>query len=352
MLKCSEFLNNLISEKISDYHEDVDDNNFTDYVCTSDYNTNSSTETDSNIIEGYLKELMNNACFFNETSVPPLAATKNTRILHQHVSEEDDIYDDQNSLFAMQSRRLVEKRRNSITIDHQQQKQRSNSITTTNKSRYKSFSFSHLSSLVQDLFIAGTETLSSSLTWAMIYAANFQSCQELMWQEIDQVLGREKAPTSSDRHKMPYMEAFINETMRFHCAGPILISRCTICDVTLCGYRLPADTFIMVNMWSCMRDPEYWTEPDEFEPRRFLDPTGALQPLKKFPAMMPFGAGKRACVGESIARLQLFLILTSIMQKFSVTFENEKDLNNQSLLNGIPGIGLSATNVNLKFKLR
>lgn len=218
------------------------------------------------------------------------------------------------------------------------------------KSRYKSFSFDHLSSIVQDLFIAGTETLSTTLNWAIIYVAKFSDCQKLIIEEIDRVLGREKLPTESDRIKLPYIEAFINETMRFHCAGPILIPRSTTRDVVFKNYKIPENTFIMVNMWSCMHDPAYWDEPDKFEPKRFLDENGNFR--CKNPAMMPFSVGKRSCIGESIARLQLFLIFTSLLQKFSFSFAVEKELNDKKLLKGIPGVGLNPPNVSLKLKLR
>jgi cytochrome P450 len=101
-----------------------------------------------------------------------------------------------------------------------------------------------------------------------------------------------------------------------------------------------------------MRDPAYWIEPDKFDPKRFLDEQTGQFKREKNPAMMPFGAGKRACIGESIARSQLFLIFTSLMQKFELSFANLNDMNNEKLLAGIPGMGLNPPNVALKLKLR
>lgn len=342
------FLNNLISEKISDYHEDIDETYFSDYVNNADYNPRNHVDTDSNIIECYLRELMNNACFFNLPDQNPTSSfTK---------AAESDVSEDMNatSQFEAQSRRLAQKRRSSLSMTEQQhlQLQQQNQQRQANKSRFKSFSFDHLSSLVQDLFLAGTETTSQSLHWAVLYVAYFPQYQIKIHAEIDKVLGREKLPTESDRFKMPYTEAFINETMRFHCAGPILIPRSTTKDVTFRGYKIPAETFVMVNTWSAMRDPEHWDEPNRFNPSRFIDAKTGL--LKKYrnPAMMPFGVGKRACIGESIARMQLFLIFTSILQKFKIGIANESDFRNENLLKGIPGIGLIAPNVSLKFRLR
>lgn len=107
----------------------------------------------------------------------------------------------------------------------------------------------------------------------------------------------------------------------------------------------------MANIWSCMRDEKYWTEPDKFNPSRFIDKKTGLFKCTNL-AMMPFSVGKRACIGESIARLQLFLIFTSLMQKFSFEFANKKDIGNEKLLKGISGIGLSPPNVRMRLRIR
>ena len=310
VLKCSDYLNNLISEKMKSFNEDIED---------IDFQINQATD-ESNIIECYLKELMNNDKFLSSF---PLNNSNTS-----------------SSLFNIQSKRLTEKRRSSIAQNPSEKL----------KSNYKSFSFDHLSSIVQDLFLAGTETMSLTLNWAIIYAAYYPELQKEISDEIDKVLGSEKLPTESDRLKLPYVEAFINETLRYHCAGPILIPRSTTRDVIFREYHLPENTFIMVNMWSCMRDPTYWEDADKFEPKRFIDSDGNFK--CKNPAMMPFSVGKRACIGESIARLQIFLIFTSLMQKFHFSFASKKDAQNKNLLHGIPGIGLNPPKISLKLKLR
>lgn len=216
--------------------------------------------------------------------------------------------------------------------------------------RYKSFSFDHLNSMVQDLFVAGTETISNTLNWAIIYVTYFTNCQVKIHEEIDRLLGKEKQPCENDRLRMHYIEAFLNETMRYHCAGPILVPRSTTVATEIHGYKIPEETFIMVNMWSCMRDPEYWNEPDKFNPERFLDKNGFFKGDN--PAMIPFSIGKRACTGESLARIQLFLIFTRLLQKYRFEFANKEQVKSKKLLDGIPGITLSCSNVPLKIMLR
>lgn len=107
----------------------------------------------------------------------------------------------------------------------------------------------------------------------------------------------------------------------------------------------------MVNMWSSMRDPLYWSEPDKFDPERFIDSAKGKFKCKN-DAMMPFSVGKRACIGEAIARLQLFLIFTSLVQKFEFSFACQRDATDQRLLKGITGIGLCPPNVKLKMRIR
>ena len=320
VFKCSEFLNNLISEKMQEFSDAIDfgDSKLED---APTLNINDKSEEDSNIIECYLRELMNNVGFLADDSIKNIIGTSNS------------------GEYNKQSKKLTERRRSSLT--------------ETNyhiRSRYKSFSFDHLSSMVQDLFVAGTETLSNTLDWALIYVTYFPEFQKEIHSEIDKVLGREKLPTESDRFKLGYIEAFLNETMRFHCAGPILIPRSMTKNVIFKNCHLPKDTFIMVNMWSCMRDPNYWIEPDKFNPKRFINKEGKFD--CKNPAMMPFSVGKRACTGETLARLQLFLIFTSLLQKFVFTFSREQDYKNKHLLDGITGIGLKPPDVSLKLKIR
>ncbi|CAF1523118.1 unnamed protein product [Rotaria magnacalcarata] len=206
------------------------------------------------------------------------------------------------------------------------------------KSRY--FSKQNLDSLVQDLFVAGTETISNTLNWAIFYIVAHSDVQEKLHEEIDRLIGKDRPPCEKDRNQMPYIEAVLLESLRCHCAGPILLPRATTHDITFRNYFIPKDTFILVNMWSAMKDEEQWLKPDEFRPDRFLDENNKLK-NNNHPAMMPFSVGKRACTGEQIAKIQLFLILVSLFQKFEFRFANgwkPKDLR------GEPGITLRPPN--------
>ncbi|CAF5016627.1 unnamed protein product, partial [Rotaria sp. Silwood1] len=164
--------------------------------------------------------------------------------------------------------------------------------------------------------------------------------QKNIHEEIDNIIGKDRPPCDKDRSRMSYIEAVLLESMRCHCAGPILVPRATTQDITFHNYFIPKDTFILVNMWSAMKDEQHWSEPEKFEPERFLDENRRLRNVNH-PAMMPFSVGKRACTGEQIAKIQLFLILVSLFQKFEFRFANDwipKDLCGQ------PGITLRPPN--------
>jgi cytochrome P450 family 2 subfamily U polypeptide 1 len=159
------------------------------------------------------------------------------------------------------------------------------------------FSKENLDSLVQDLFVAGTETVSNTLNWAIFYIVAHPYVQKKIHQEIDQVIGKDRPPCEKDRSRMSYIEAVLLESMRCHCAGPILLPRATTNDIIFHDYFIPKDTFILVNMWSAMKDEEHWSEPEKFQPERFLDENHCLCNVNH-PAMMPFSVGKRACTGK------------------------------------------------------
>ncbi|CAF0965514.1 unnamed protein product [Adineta ricciae] len=197
--------------------------------------------------------------------------------------------------------------------------------------KQRHFSKDNLDSLVQDLFVAGTETVSNTLNWTIFYIVSHPHVQQRIHEEIDRMIGKDRAPCEKDRHQMPYIEAVLLESMRCHCAGPILLPRATTHDITFQNYFIPKDTFILVNMWSAMKDEEQWPEPEKFRPERFIDENNRLININH-PAMMPFSVGKRACTGEQIAKVQLFLILVSLFQKFEFHFANgwtPKDLRGQ-----------------------
>ncbi|XP_032969242.1 cytochrome P450 2J2-like [Rhinolophus ferrumequinum] len=164
-----------------------------------------------------------------------------------------------------------------------------------------------------DLFFAGTETTSTTLRWGLLFMALYLEIQEKVQAEIDTVIGRSQPPSMAARESMPYTNAVIHEVQRMGNIIPLNVPREVTVDTTLAGYHLPKGTIILTNLTALHRDPTEWATPDTFNPQHFLE-NGQF---KKREAFLPFSIGKRACLGEQLAKTELFIFFTSLLQKFT-----------------------------------
>ncbi|XP_010997363.1 cytochrome P450 2U1 [Camelus dromedarius] len=198
-----------------------------------------------------------------------------------------------------------------------------------------SFDEDYLFYIIGDLFIAGTDTTTNSLLWCLLYMSLNPDIQEKVHEEIERVIGADRAPSLTDKAQMPYTEATIMEVQRLNAVVPLSIPHMTSEKTVLQGYTIPKGTIILPNLWSVHRDPTVWEKPDDFYPSRFLDDQG--QVIKK-ETFIPFGIGKRVCMGEQLAKMELFLMFVSLMQSF--TFALPKD-SKKPILTGKYGLTLA-----------
>ncbi|CAO2588141.1 Cytochrome P450 2J3 [Lemmus lemmus] len=176
-----------------------------------------------------------------------------------------------------------------------------------------SFNEENLICSTLDLFLAGTETTSTTLRWALLYMAVYPEIQEKVQAEIDKVIGPKKQPSLNDRDSMPYTNAVVHEVQRMGNIIPLNLPREVTVDTTLAGFYLPKGSILQTNLTALHMDPNEWATPDVFNPEHFLE-NGEF---KKRESFLPFSMGKRACLGEQLARSELFIFFTSLVQKFT-----------------------------------
>uniref|UniRef100_A0A674DJ80 unspecific monooxygenase n=1 Tax=Salmo trutta TaxID=8032 RepID=A0A674DJ80_SALTR len=156
----------------------------------------------------------------------------------------------------------------------------------------------NLISSVANLFSAGTDTTGATLRWVLMLMAKYPLIQDRVLEEISSVIGS-RQPLAEDRKNLPYTNAVIHETQRLANILPMAIPHTTSRDITFQGYFIKKGT--------------EWESPHTFNPAHFLDVEGRFT---KRDAFMPFSAGHRVCLGESLARMELFLFFTSLLQRF------------------------------------
>ncbi|XP_069313558.1 cytochrome P450 1A1 [Eulemur rufifrons] len=173
--------------------------------------------------------------------------------------------------------------------------------------------------VVSDIFGAGFDTVTTAISWSLMYLVMNPRIQRKIQEELDAVIGRARRPRLSDRPQLPYLEAFILETFRHSSFIPFTIPHCTTRDTSLNGFYIPKGHCVFVNQWQINHDQKLWGDPSEFRPERFLTPDGIINKALS-EKMILFGLGKRKCIGETIGRLEVFLFLATLLQQveFSV----------------------------------
>uniref|UniRef100_A0A3P9BPF0 Cytochrome P450 2K1 n=1 Tax=Maylandia zebra TaxID=106582 RepID=A0A3P9BPF0_9CICH len=180
---------------------------------------------------------------------------------------------------------------------------------------------------VIDLFVAGTDTTAATLRWGLLLMAKYPHIQEQVHEELRHVVGSRKV-SADDRKNLPYTDAVIHEIQRLANILPVCLPHQTSRDVTFQGYFIKKGTIVFPLLTSVLYDESEWESPHTFNPSHFLDKEGKFV---RRDAFMPFSAGYRMCLGEGLAKMELFLFFTSLVQRFCFTptpgiTEDELDL--------------------------
>lgn len=178
-----------------------------------------------------------------------------------------------------------------------------------------SFTEIQLLAVLADLYSAGTATTVAALRWMFLALAKNQHIQEKVQKELDETIGRSRCPSIEDRTHLPYMEAVIHEVLRMSSLFSTGVPHCPRQDIIIENYRIPKGTLICGLLWKFHQDPALWKNPNDFDPENFIGEDGNF--IKQHDCLMPFSYGRRSCIGEEIAKQEIFLIAASLLQKFT-----------------------------------
>eukprot|EP01124_Arcella_intermedia_P007670 TRINITY_DN14735_c0_g1_i1.p1 TRINITY_DN14735_c0_g1~~TRINITY_DN14735_c0_g1_i1.p1 ORF type:complete len:482 (+),score=95.71 TRINITY_DN14735_c0_g1_i1:41-1486(+) len=186
------------------------------------------------------------------------------------------------------------------------------------------------------LFVAGHETTAMSLSWAVVELAARQDIQEKLYQVVMDHYPTE--PTFQSILDPPaYLDGFIKENLRVHPPLPILPSRKASKDLHLAGQFVPSGTLIGLDIHGIHHNPNHWTNPEQFDPDRFLPERRKGQ--HKF-AYLPFSMGPRQCLGKEFSEIEQCLLLVRLLREFKILPPQNHP---KTDLNAIPIIGSPTT---------
>ncbi|XP_053313676.1 25-hydroxyvitamin D-1 alpha hydroxylase, mitochondrial [Spea bombifrons] len=175
---------------------------------------------------------------------------------------------------------------------------------------------------VTELLLAGVDTISSTLSWSLYELARHPDIQTALYMEIKEVLQGELIPSASHVGKMPLMKAVVKEVLRLY---PVIPGNARVVadrDIQVGEYTIPKKTLITLCHYATSRDEKVFKDPDAFRPERWLKKNESHHPY----ASLPFGFGKRSCIGRRIAELEVYLALTRILTHFEVKLEHPGSL--------------------------
>lgn len=174
---------------------------------------------------------------------------------------------------------------------------------------------SDMVAVLWEMIFRGTDTVAILLEWILARMVLHPDIQAKAQAEIDSVFGLSRPVSDSDVHRLPYLQAIVKETLRMHPPGPLLSwARLAIHDVHVGGHFIPAGTTAMVNMWAIACDESIWSEPNKFNPDRFIDED--INILGSDLRLAPFGSGRRVCPGKTMALAAVHLWLAQLLKSF------------------------------------
>ncbi|KAL5727873.1 hypothetical protein ACHQM5_001018 [Ranunculus cassubicifolius] len=169
--------------------------------------------------------------------------------------------------------------------------------------------------VLTDMFIAGTDTSSATLVWAMTELIRNPVVMKKAQDEVREVVGKKEIVEEGDLPQLNYLKLVVKEALRLHPPAPLLVPRETRETCTVEGYKIPAKTRVFINAKSVATDPKSWENPEDFSPERFL--RNPLDFRGQDFEFIPFGIGRRGCPGINFSVVLIELVLANLIHCFS-----------------------------------
>lgn len=211
-----------------------------------------------------------------------------------------------------------------------------------------SFHLKQLIMVILDIFIAGSQTTSTTIDLALMMMTLRPDLKKKCLNEISNNASEDELDCYSEKLKFPYIRAFLLEVQRYFHIVPVSGPRRVLKQCELAGYQIPLNTTVLIGLQSVHMDKNYWRNPEEFCPERFLDESTTNYSIKNFERILTFGGGRRKCLGDQLAKSCIFSFFVNILKHF----ELEPDLKFPASLELQPGITLSPQQYKIKFMKR
>ncbi|XP_074860800.1 cytochrome P450 2J5-like [Carettochelys insculpta] len=206
-------------------------------------------------------------------------------------------------------------------------------IAKTKEDPTSTFNEENMVQTLVDLLLGGTETTTVTLCWALLYMLQYPDVQEKVQKELETVLQPSQLIHYEDRQKLPYTNAVIHETLRYSNITSVGAPRQCMKDTTVLGFPIEKGTIILPNLHSVVFESEHWETPWKFNPNHFLNSDGNFVNNEAF---LPFSAGHRMCLGEHMAKIELFIFFANLLRAFTFQLpEGVKEINLDYILGAV-----------------
>ncbi|KAG1727565.1 cytochrome P450 [Suillus paluster] len=200
-----------------------------------------------------------------------------------------------------------------------------------NQSSHK-LSDEEMAYLAGSLFGAGSDTIAVAIMVLVMASACYPKAQEKVQEELDVVIGRDRAPTFDDFNSPPQIEAFMLECLRWRPVTTLGFAHRALTDIPYKNMCIPEGAIVFGNHWAISRDPSVYTNPDQFDPQRWLNTDGTIRDDLKFPS---FGFGRRICPGQHIANRSIFINAALLLWSFKITQDPENPIDESGFVDGV-----------------